>query len=116
MKSKCVLDSYLQNENVFAPESIKIAIDRDEEGFIIHPSVDIEEDEKFQRTFEKMKRVQGVYPVQKENGERVRVVMNPEQKSGLETLKKSGGRCKTREEIREFVDNPTIRPDGIYGQ
>lgn len=107
LKSKCILDSYLQNENVFAPESIKIAIDRDEEGFIIHPSVDIEEDDKFQRTFEKTKRVQGVYPVQKENGERVRVVMNPEQKSGLETLKKSGGRCKTREEIIEIVENPT---------
>ena len=107
LNSKCELDSYLQNENVYAPENIKIAIDRDEDGFMIFPSVDIEEDEKFQRTFEKMKRVQGVYPVQKENGERVRVVMNPEQKLGLETLKKSGGRCKTREEIKDIVENPT---------
>ena len=107
LKSGCELDSYLQNENVFVPESIKVTIGRDEDGFMIQPSVDIDENDKFQRTFEKMRKVQGVYPVQKENGERVRVVMNSEQKLGLETLKRAGGRCRTKEEIREIIQNPT---------
>ena len=107
LKSNCELDSYLQNENVYAPESIKVTIGRDEDGFMIQPSVDIDENDKFQRTFEKMRKVQGVYPVQKENGERVRVVMNSEQKLGLETLKRAGGRCRTKEEIREIIQNPT---------
>ena len=33
--------------------------------------------------------------------------MNPEQKSNLEQLKKSGGRHRTREQIKELTDHPT---------
>ena len=46
-----------------------------------------------------MRRVQGVYPVERKNGERVRVVLNPEQKNNLEIVKQ-GGRHKTREQIK----------------
>ena len=53
-----------------------------------------------------MRRVQGVYPVERENGERVRVVLNSEQKENL-ALIKNGGRHKTREEIQSIVEHPT---------
>lgn len=106
-QSHCELDSYLQNENVYAPEKIKLEIGRDDEGFTIDPSIDMEDNEKFQRTFDRMRKMQGVYPVARENGERVRVVLKPEQKTDLEFLKKTGGRHKTREEMDEIIQHPT---------
>ena len=54
-----------------------------------------------------MRRVQGMYPLQRENGERVRIVLNPEQKTNLEQLKKTGGRHRTREQIRNLAEHPT---------
>ena len=71
------LDSYLANENVYVPDKIKIEIGADEQGFTIDPSIDIDESDKFKNVFEKMKKVQGQYPLQRENGERIRVVLNP---------------------------------------
>lgn len=107
IKSGCILDSYLQNENVFVPEKIKIEIGKDENGFTIDPSVPIRDSEGFKRTFDRMRRIQSVYPVSNNEGERTRVVLNPEQKQELEFLKESGGRHRTREEIQEITNNPT---------
>lgn len=107
LKSGCVLDSYLENENVFVPDKIKIEIGRDEEGFTIDPSVHIEEKDKFKQTFDRMRKVQQVYPISNDAGERTRVVLNPEQKRELEYIKQSGGRHRTREVIQEIVENPT---------
>lgn len=103
----CQLDSYLENENVYVPERIKIEVGRDENGFTVDPGIDIEENDKFKNTFERMRRVQGQYPVQRENGERVRVVLNEEQQENLKHLKSQGGRHKTREEIQKMVEQPT---------
>ena len=85
----CELDSYLANENVYVPERIKIEVGRDEDGFTIDPAIDIDENKKFQQYFDRMRKVQGQYPIQRENGERVRVVLNEEQKENLRHLKKS---------------------------
>lgn len=107
IEAECNLDSYLDNENVFAPNKIKIEVGQDEEGFTVQPSLDIEENEKFQNYFERGRKVQGQYPLQRENGERVRVVLDPVQKESLEHLKKTGGKHKTREQIRELTEHPT---------
>lgn len=103
----CQLDSYLENENVYAPERIKIEIGRDDEGFTVEPAVDIEENDKFQTYFDKMRKVQAQYPVQRENGERVRIVLNKEQKENLHYLKEQCGKHKTREEIQKLIEQPT---------
>lgn len=103
----CELDSYLANENVYMPERIKIEIGRDEGGFTIDPAIDIDENKKFQQYFNRMRKVQGQYPIQRENGERVRIVLNEEQKNNLEYLKSQRGRYKTREEIQEIIEKPT---------
>lgn len=103
----CQLDSYLENENVYAPERIKIEIGRDDEGFTVEPAVNIEENDKFQTYFDKMRKVQAQYPVQRENGERVRIVLNKEQKENLHYLKEQCGRHKTREEIQKMIEQPT---------
>lgn len=105
--SGCQLDSYLENENVYVPEKIKIEIGRDEEGFTVDPAVDIEENKKFQNYFEKMRKVQGQYPVQRENGERIRIVLNEIQKENLRNLKSQGSRHRTREDIQKMVEQPT---------
>lgn len=106
-ESGCELDSYLDNENVFVPEKIKIEISQDDSGYTIDPSVDITDNEKFKDTFGKMRKVQGVYPISKENGERLRVVISPKQKENLEFIKRSGGRHKSLQEIRDIIQNPT---------
>lgn len=103
----CQLDSYLENENVYAPERIKIEIGRDDEGLTVEPAVDIEENDKFQTYFDKMRKVQAQYPVQRENGERVRIVLNKEQKENLHYLKEQCGKHKTREEIQKIIEQPT---------
>ena len=103
----CQLDSYLENENVYAPERIKIEIGRDDEGFTVEPAVDIEENDKFQTYFDKMRKVQAQYPVQRENGERVRIVLNKEQKENLHYLKEQCGKHKSREKIQKLIEQPT---------
>lgn len=103
----CQLDSYLENENVYAPERIKIEIGQDDEGFTVEPAVNIEENDKFQTYFDKMRKVQAQYPVQRENGERVRIVLNKEQKENLHYLKEQCGKHKTREEIQKMIEQPT---------
>lgn len=107
IKADCELDSYLQNENVYVPDKVRIDIGHDEEGFTIEPAVNIEDNEKFQHAFERMRRIQSVYPVQKENGERIRIVLSPEQKESLDFLKKTGGKHRTREEIKGIIEQPT---------
>lgn len=103
----CQLDSYLENENVYVPEKIKIEVGRDEEGFTVDPAVNIKENETFQNYFNRFRKVQGQYPVQRENGERVRIVLNEEQKENLKQIKTNGGRYKTREDIQKIVEQPT---------
>lgn len=106
IQAGCEMDSYLQNENVYAPDRIKIELNRDADGFTVDPGIDMEESEKFRQAFDHMRKVQGIYPVQRENGERIRVVLNSEQKENLNHIK-SGGRHKTREEVQAMVEHPT---------
>lgn len=106
-RADCQLDSYLENENVYVPERIKIEVGRDEDGFTVDPAVNIKENEMFQNYFNRIRKVQGQYPVQRENGERVRIVLNEEQKESLKQIKANGGRHKTREEIQKMVEQPT---------
>lgn len=107
LQAGCELDSYLNNENVFIPERIKLEVGRDEEGFTIKPSVDIPEADSFTSTFEKMRRVQGLYPVQNEKGERRRILINSEQQENLKLLKERKCHFKDQEEVKQLIDSPT---------
>ncbi len=107
INANCQLDSYLENENVYVPDKIKIEIEQDGTGYKVMPSVDIDEKEKFISTYDRMRKVQSVYPIQKENGERVRVVISSEQKKALEPFKEKKNRFQTSEEIKDIFNNPT---------
>lgn len=54
-----------------------------------------------------MRKVQAQYPVQRENGERVRIVLNKEQKENLHHLKEQCGKHKSREKIQKLIEQPT---------
>lgn len=107
LQAGCELDSYLTNENVYVPDKIKLQVDGDNDGFMVKPFVDIPESDKFTDTFEKMRRVQGVYPLQNENGERCRVLLNIKQQECLKLLKERKCRFKDQEEVRQLIDRPT---------
>lgn len=105
--SGCQLDSYLENENVFVPDTVRLEIGRDGEGFTILPHVEIEDAEKFTQTFDRQRKVLDVYPVQNERGERTRVVLSPKQRDCLKGLKVRRCRFCSREDIQNIVEHPT---------
>lgn len=107
LKSDCQLDSYLSNENVYVPEKIGLRIRKDGEQYAVMPSINIEESDKFTSTYDKIKKVQDVYPIQKENGEKVRVVLSPEQKKALEPLKERKNRYQSKDDIKDLINHPT---------
>lgn len=104
-KCGCVFDSYLENENVFHPEKIRLTIDRDEEGFSIIPEIESDGNDGFKHSYEKSRKVPGVYPIQNDNGERTRVVLTDSQKESLSELKRRGRRITSKEEVKEIIDH-----------
>ena len=111
----CALDSYLESENVYTPDKIKVDITSDEEGINVQPALPIEENDEFQKAFRNSRKVPNRYNVPTQSGGRVRVVLTPEQKAGVEVLKAKGGRGKTREEVKELIEHPTefFDPDAM---
>lgn len=113
LNAGCELDSYLANENVYVPDKIRLEVGKDKEYYTIMPYVDIEDRDKFTSAFDRMRKVQGVYPVQNEKGERTRIVFTSEQKESLQPLKEHRCRYKSRDEIKSVIENPTeyFNPD-----
>jgi hypothetical protein len=103
----CLLDSYLENENVYAPETIKLSVSREEDGMKVLPSLDVAQNDSFQNAFERSRRMMPVYPVQNEDGERTRIIFNDEQQKQLEPLKQRKCRFHTIEEIKDVIEHPT---------
>lgn len=101
------LDPFLDGENVFAPNEIKLEISRDGDSLTVLPSVDIKEKDKFKRTFDRQRRILDVYPISDDEGNRTRVVLNKTQKENLEPIKKNGCRYSDRDEIINIIEHPT---------
>lgn len=110
LQAGCALDSYLQGENVLAPQQISITVDCDENGYTVEPAIicDKADSEAFQHTFERMRRVQSVYPIAHSDGSRLRVVLNEDQKNSLVHLKQEGGRHKSLAYVQDLVLHPTV--------
>lgn len=101
------LDSYLEGENVCTPKEIKLDLSREGDALTVLPSIDIKENDKFKRTFDRQRRILDVYPVADEEGNRTRIVLSDEQKKNLDPIKKHGCRYTDREEIQRIIDHPT---------
>ena len=101
------LDPFLDSENVFAPNEIKLEISREGDSLTVLPSVDIKEKDKFKRTFDRQRRILDVYPISDDEGNRTRVVLNETQKENLDPIKKHGCRYSDRDEILNIIEHPT---------
>lgn len=103
----CVLDDYLQGEEVYAPEKIGVQVTADEQGINVQPAIPVPENAGFQRSFDRNRKVGNRYNIPTGDGGRLRVILTPEQKEGLETLKTMGGHGKTKEEVQDLIQRPT---------
>lgn len=101
------LDSFLDSENVFVPDKIKLEIYREGDSLMVLPSVEIKEKDRFKRTFDRQRRILDVYPISDDAGNRTRVVLNDTQKENLEPIKKHGCRYANRDEILNMIEHPT---------
>lgn len=101
------LDSYLEGENVCTPKEIKLDLSREGDVLTVLPSLDIKENEKFKRTFDRQRRLLDVYPVADEDGNRTRIVFSEEQKKNLDPIKKRSCRFTDKDEIQRIIDHPT---------
>lgn len=106
-QANCELDSYLQNENVVIPDKLKLEVSPTEEGIKVEPTIDTEDGENFTSSFDRMRRVMNVYPVQRANGERVRVIINDKQKQELLPLKERHGVFQRGKDTEDVIKNPT---------
>ncbi len=101
------LDPYLEAENVFLPHTVQLDLSREDDALKILPSIDIKDNEKFQKTFDRQRRLLDTYPVSDEKGNRTRIVFTKKQKENLETIKKHGCRYTDIDEINRLIDSPT---------
>lgn len=107
LEANVFLDSYLEGENVCTPKEIKLDLSREGDALTVLPSLDIKENEKFKRTFDRQRRLLDVYPVADEDGNRTRIVFSEEQKKNLDSIKKRGCRFTDKDEIQQIIDHPT---------
>ncbi len=107
LNAHCVLDSYLDNEEVFAPNTVKLEVGRDEQGIYLRPNIEIEHSERFTEAFERNRRIPNYYSLQDDEGRRTRVVLNKKQKEGLQPIKMRKCRFADQIEFQEVLDQPT---------
>lgn len=82
-ESGSTLEHFLNNQELFIPEKIKLDIDFNNGVLEILPSVEIENPIGFTNTFDKLPMIRDVYPVSGNNGETTRVVISENQKAEL---------------------------------
>ncbi len=105
-----ILDNYLQNETVYKPERIKVDLSRNGDLVNVEPGFDEVEDESFQKAFDLFPSTREVYNAKDNNGNKMRVVLDPKQKEQLDVIKKNFRRVNVgdEEKVRELIENPQL--------
>ena len=101
------LDSYLNSQDVFCPEKIKIDVQFTNGTLEIIPNIEIDNETGFVRTFDKFPKILDVYPVSNDNGKTTRVVVTENQKVELNKIKELR-RIDNPETIKQIVENPEL--------
>lgn len=105
IKSNSILDSYLQNENVFIPSNMSLKITKDSsENLDILPEILSNNDNQFEKKFDKFSKIQNIYNLENDEGERTRVVFSPKQEEELNKVKKYRKIKKTDD--KKFLFSP----------
>jgi SNF2 family DNA or RNA helicase/HJR/Mrr/RecB family endonuclease len=105
-----LLDSYLQSQNVFHPDKIKIDLEFTDGILEIIPTIEIENQTGFVHALDQFPRIKDVYAVAERNGT-TRVVIDDKQKEQLEKVK-SNRKISDNKTISEIVEHPEQFFDG----
>ncbi len=106
-ESGSTLEHFLNNQELFIPERIKLDIDFNNGVLEILPSVEIENSIGFTNTFDKLPMIRDVYPVSGNNGETTRVVISENQKAELQKVK-AKRKVSDRNDIQEIIEHPEL--------
>jgi SNF2 family DNA or RNA helicase/HJR/Mrr/RecB family endonuclease len=106
-ESGLTLEHFLNNQELFIPEKIKLDIDFNNGLLEIFPIVDIENKIGFTNTFDRLPIVRDVYPISGNNGETMRVVISENQKTELQRVKEKR-RISDRETIQNIIEHPEL--------
>ncbi|WP_312090716.1 SNF2-related protein [Chryseobacterium sp.] len=106
-ESGLTLEHFLNNQELFVPEKIKLDIDFNNGVLEILPSVEIENSIGFTNTFDKLPMIRDVYPVSGNNGETTRVVISENQKTELQKVK-AKRKVSDRNDIQEIIEHPEL--------
>jgi len=101
------LELFLNNQELFIPEKIKLDIDFNNGFFEIFPTVDISNPVGFTSAFDRLPTVRDVYPISGNNGETTRVIISENQKSELQKIK-GKRKISDRESIQEIIEHPEL--------
>jgi len=106
-ESGSTLEHFLNNQELFIPERIKLDIDFNNGVLEILPSVEIENAIGFTNTFDKLPMIRDVYPISGNNGETTRVVISENQKAELQKVK-AKRKVSDRNAIQEIIEHPEL--------
>jgi SNF2 family DNA or RNA helicase len=105
-----VIDSYLKGEKILLPQKVKLDIDADSSGYLsLIPRFDGVDTRAMRDTFMAYNSIRDVYDVRNTEGERVRVVVNPQLQGVLKSIqavRHVGGDIRDRilVDVRQVLD------------
>ena len=104
-KAASYLDGYLQSQNYYHPDKIKIDVEFENNNLEIIPTIDIDNSIGFTNVFDQFQNIRDVYPVSDNQGGTTRVVIDESQKNELKKIKLKR-KISNKEDIKEIVEHP----------
>ncbi|MCF8448191.1 MAG: restriction endonuclease [Bacteroidia bacterium] len=106
-ESGLTLEHFLNNQELFIPDKIKLDIDF-KNGFLeISPKIEIDNATGFTSTFDRLPIVRDGYSITGSNGETTRVVINENQKAQLKIVKENR-KIDDKDLIEGLVEHPEL--------
>jgi len=104
-KSASLLDAYLENENVYQPEKIKINFLYQNDTLEIIPELGFENSGNFLKKFDLFSTINDVYNVTDNEGKTIRIPIDENQKKIFKKIK-DVRKVRDKTTIKKIIDNP----------
>lgn len=102
-----ILDNYLNSQEVFCPDKIKIDVQFCNGKLEIIPNLDIKNNVGFVNSFDKYPKILQIYPVSDGMGGTTRIIISDKHKEELQKIK-TLRKIENPDTIRQIVDNPEL--------
>ncbi len=102
--TSAALDLYLNQEEVVAPETVRLRLRESGDEVEIIPEVAEVDNEKFEKVFDKFPNPETIYNLPRSGGGRTRVLFQEKQRETLESFKEN--RRVSREQLAEMAKQP----------